>query len=143
MRFHRIARQGARALGTNKLRTFFMMAGTIVGVAAVTVIMAIGEGTEKKVMKRVKNFGPRAMMLIAGGGKDLPPPDMSVTTLTPEDAEAIRREVEGLEVVSPMAWNFRMGAKRGPNQRLRREHDERNMERTYRMRTWTRWPECA
>lgn len=117
MRFHRIARQGMRALRTNKLRTFFMMAGTIVGVAAVTVIMAIGEGTEKKVMKRVRNFGPRAMMLIAGGGKDLPPPDMTVTTLDLGDAEAIRREIEGVQVVSPMAWSFRMGAKRGANQR--------------------------
>ena len=29
-------------------------------------------------MKRVELFGPRAMMLIAGGGKDLPPPDMTV-----------------------------------------------------------------
>ena len=54
-----------------------MMAGTIVGVASLVVIMAIGKGTEQKVMKRVQNFGPRAMMLIAGGGKDLPPPDMT------------------------------------------------------------------
>jgi putative ABC transport system permease protein len=117
MRFPRIARQGLRALGASKLRTFLMMAGTIVGVAAVTVIMAIGGGTEKKVMKRVRTFGPRALMLIAGGGKDLPPPDMTVTTLTPEDAEAIRREIEGVEIVSPMAWSFRMGVKRGANQR--------------------------
>jgi putative ABC transport system permease protein len=67
-------------------------------------------------MKRVRNFGPRAMMLIAGGGKDLPPPDLSVTTLTLEDAEAIRQEIEGIEVVSPMAWSFRIGAKRGANE---------------------------
>ena len=73
MRHHRIVHQGVRALATSKLRTFFMMAGTIVGVAALTIIMALGTGTEKKVMKRVRNFGPRAMMLIAGGGKDLPP----------------------------------------------------------------------
>jgi len=116
MRLHRIARQGMRALGASKLRTFFMMVGTIVGVASLTIIMAIGAGTEKKVMKRVRNFGPRAMMLIAGGGKDLPPPDMAVTTLTPRDADAIRREVEGIEIVSPMAWSFRMGVKRGASQ---------------------------
>jgi len=116
MRLHRIARQGLRALGASKLRTFFMMVGTIVGVASITIIMAIGAGTEKKVMKRVRNFGPRAMMLIAGGGKDLPPPDMAVTTLTLADADAIRREVDGIEIVSPMAWSFRMGVKRGASQ---------------------------
>ena len=116
MRLHRIAGEGARALGANKLRTFFMMAGTVVGIAALTVIMAIGRGTERKVMKRVQNFGPRAMMLIAGGGKDLPPPDMTVTTLTLEDAEAVRREIDGIEIVSPMAWRFRMNVKREANQ---------------------------
>ena len=116
MRLSRIASEGVQSLKINKLRTFFMMAGTIVGIAALTVIMAIGKGTEKKVMKRLQNFGPRAIMLIAGGGKDLPPPDMTVTTLTLEDADAIRNEIDGLEIVSPMAWNFQMNVTREANQ---------------------------
>ncbi len=116
MRLSRIASEGMESLTINKLRTFFMMAGTIVGIAALTVIMAIGKGTEKRVMKRLQIFGPRSIMLIAGGGKDLPPPDMTVTTLTLEDAEAIRDEIEGLEIVSPMSWNFQMNVKRDANQ---------------------------
>ncbi len=116
MRVLRIAREGFGALFGHRLRTFFMMAGTIVGIAALTVIMAMGKGTEKMVMKRINNFGPRAIMLIAGGGKDLPPPDMSVTTLTLQDAEAAREQIAGLETVSPMAWNFRMNVRRDANQ---------------------------
>ena len=116
MRLSRIAGEGIRSLGTNKLRTFFMMAGTVVGVAALVVIMAIGKGTEKKVMMRVQNFGPRAMMLIAGGGKDMPPPDMTVTTLTLDDAEAIRQQVPDLELVTPQAWRFDMDLKHENNQ---------------------------
>jgi putative ABC transport system permease protein len=116
MRLPRIAGEGIQALGINKLRTFFMMVGTIVGVAALVVIMAIGKGTERKVKKRLQVFGPRAMMLIAGGGKDLPPPDMTVTTLTLEDADAVRNEIDGLEIVSPMAWRFQMSAKHEANQ---------------------------
>lgn len=108
MRIARNVAEGFHALGLHKLRTFFMMAGTIVGVAALVVIMAIGKATEKKVMMRVQNFGPRAMMLIAGGGRAMPPPDMTVTTLTLDDAEAIRNEVAGLEVVTPQAWRFDM-----------------------------------
>lgn len=115
MRLSRIASEGVGSLKINKLRTFFMMAGTIVGIAALTVIMAIGKGTEKKVMKRLQNFGPQAIMLIAGGGKDLPPPDMTVTTLTLEDAEAIRNEIDGLEMVSPMAWDFNVNVTREAN----------------------------
>ena len=116
MRLLRISREGARALTGNKLRTFLMLAGTMIGIAALTVIMAIGKGTEKKIMKRVETFGPRAMMLIAGGGKDLPPPDMSITTLTLDDAHAVREQIEGIEIVSPMAWSFRINVKRGANQ---------------------------
>ncbi len=116
MRIFRNAGEGFHSLGLNKLRTFFMMAGTIVGVAALVVIMAIGKGTERKVMKRVENFGPRAMMLIAGGGKDLPPPDMTVTTLELEDAEAIRNQIADVEVVTPQAWRFDVDLKHENNQ---------------------------
>jgi len=116
MRVFRIANEGAKSLTANKVRTFFMMAGTIVGIAALTVIMAIGKGTERKVMQRVESFGPRAIMLIAGGGKDLPPPDMNVTTLRLEDAQAIREQIDGLEVVTPQAWRFNMDLKHETNQ---------------------------
>jgi putative ABC transport system permease protein len=93
-----------------------MMAGTVVGIAALCVIMAVGKGTKRKVTKRVNTFGPRAIMLIAGGGKDLPPPDMTCTTLTLEDAEAVREHVPNVAIVCPMAWKFRMSLKRGPQQ---------------------------
>jgi putative ABC transport system permease protein len=116
MKLPRIAAEGTRALAANKLRTFFMMAGTVVGIAALTIIMAIGRGTERKVMKRVQNFGPRAIMLIAGGGKDLPPPDLTVTTLTLEDAEAVRNQIPGIEVVSPAAMKRQASIKAGTAQ---------------------------
>jgi len=116
MRMQRIVGQGIQALGTNKTRTFLMMAGTIVGIAALTVIMALGKGTEKKVMKRVETFGPRAIVLIAGGGKDMPPPDMTVTTLTLDDSRAVREQVKGIEIVTPIAMNFNMNVKHDANQ---------------------------
>ena len=116
MRLYRIAREGVRSLAANKLRTFFMMAGTMVGIAALTIIMAISEGTQRKIMKRMEQFGPRAMMLVAGGGQRAPGPDLSTTTLDLEDAEAIRRQVDGLEIVTPMAWRFQMNLKRSDNQ---------------------------
>ena len=56
------------------------------------------------------------MMLIAGGGKDLPPPDMNVTTLRLEDAQAVREQIDGLEIVTPQAWRFNMDLKHGTNQ---------------------------
>ena len=116
MRIQRIIMQGIHALGANKTRTFFMMAGTIVGIAALTVIMAMGSGAEQKVMKRIEGFGPRAIMLIAGGGKDLPPPDLTVATLTLDDAKAIRDKVHGIEIATPAAFKRGMPIKAGAAQ---------------------------
>lgn len=116
MRIQRIIGQGIHALGANKTRTFFMMAGTIVGIAALTVIMAMGDGAEQKVLKRIEGFGPRAIMLITGGGKDLPPPDLTVTTLTLDDAEAIRDKVQGIEIATPTAFKRSIPIKAGAAQ---------------------------
>jgi putative ABC transport system permease protein len=112
----RIAKEGARALSDNKLRTFFMMAGTIVGIAALTVIMAVGKGTEKKVMKRVTSFGTHAIMTTAGGGKGFSPPQAGITTLRLEDAEAIRSQIQGIAVVAPFAVKRGLPVKAGSAQ---------------------------
>jgi putative ABC transport system permease protein len=101
MRVTRIAAEGARALASQKLRTFFMMAGTMVGIAALVVIVAVGQGTEERVMKRVTSFGTHAIMVTAGGGKGFSPPQEGITTLTVADADAIRSEVQGIDVAAP------------------------------------------
>jgi putative ABC transport system permease protein len=101
MRASRIVREGVQSLGANKLRTFFMMAGTIVGIAALTVIMAMGKGTEQNVMKMMNSFGIKAIMVTAGGGKGFSPPQEGITTLRLEDLEAIRSQVQGIELLSP------------------------------------------
>jgi putative ABC transport system permease protein len=116
MRTLRIAKESARALAGNKLRTFFMMAGTIVGIAALTVIMAIGKGTEKKVMKRVTSFGTHAIMVTAGAGKGFSPPQANITTLMPDDAEAIRTQVQGVELLNVFAMKRGLPVKAGANQ---------------------------
>jgi putative ABC transport system permease protein len=112
----RIVGQGIQALGMSKTRTFFMMAGTIVGIAALTVIMAMGNGAEHKVMERIKGFGPDAIMLIAGGGKDLPPPDLTVTSLTLDDAKAVHEQVQGIAIATPAAFKRRIPIKAGSAQ---------------------------
>jgi putative ABC transport system permease protein len=95
-----MVREGMQALGAHRLRTFFMMAGTIVGVAALTVIVSLGKGTDEKVMKRVNSFGTRAIMITAGGGRGISPPQEGITTLTIEDAEAIREQIRGIDIVA-------------------------------------------
>ena len=116
MRLTRITREGMQALGANKQRTFFMMAGTIIGIAALTVIMAIGKGTEQKVMRQVNNFGVRAIMVNAGGGKGFSPPEEGVITMKLEDVEAVRNQIQGAEVISPGVLKRGMSIKAGTAQ---------------------------
>ncbi len=85
-----------RAIGMNKMRAFLMMLGVIIGITTLTVIVSVGKGASAKVMKTVQNFGANAVMVFAGGGKVLGPPDEKINTLTLEDAQAVMQEVKGI-----------------------------------------------
>lgn len=88
-----------RAIGMNKMRAFLMMLGVIIGITTLTVIVSVGKGASAKVMKTVQNFGANAVMVFAGGGKVMGPPDEKVNTLTLEDAQAILQEVKGIKAM--------------------------------------------
>lgn len=88
-----------KAVGMNKMRAFLMMLGVIIGITTLTVIVSVGKGASAKVMKSVQNFGANAVMIFAGGGKVIGPPDEKVNTLTQEDAQAILQEVKGIKAM--------------------------------------------
>lgn len=87
------------AMGTNKMRSFLMMLGIIIGITTLTVIVSVGKGGRAKVMKTIKNIGTNAVMVFAGGGKVFGPPDEKTNTLTLEDAQAIMQEVPGIKAM--------------------------------------------
>src|SRR3972149_984384 len=95
----RILNLALKGLSKYKTRTFLMMLGIIVGITTLTVIVSVGKGGRAKVMKAVKNVGTNAVMVFAGGGKVMGPPDEKVNTLTLEDAGAILQEVKGIKAM--------------------------------------------
>jgi putative ABC transport system permease protein len=86
-----------RAIGMNKMRAFLMMLGVIIGITTLTAIVSVGKGASAKVMRTVQNFGADAVVVFAGGGKVIGPPDEKTNTLTLEDAQAIMQEVPGIK----------------------------------------------
>jgi putative ABC transport system permease protein len=74
-----------------------------VGVAAVIVMMALGDGARASIQARIETLGTNVLTVSAGsatvGGVRLGPG--AVTTLVTADADAIAREVPGVEAVSP------------------------------------------
>ena len=105
MKTKRLISHGLRGMGRHRLRTFFMMLGTFVGVLALTMVVAIGQGTRDNVMAMVEQlFTGSSIMLMPGGGGQRGGPHTAgaTTTLTVEDLEEIHTTVPGILAWDPM-----------------------------------------
>lgn len=96
-------RVAIRALRRNVLRTLLTMLGIIIGVAAVIAMVSIGTGARVQVEKSVASLGQNVIMVMAGGNSrgGVFSGMGGAPTLTVDDAEAIRTDVEGVGFVSP------------------------------------------
>jgi putative ABC transport system permease protein len=91
-----------RALRRNGMRTALTALGMIIGVAAVIVMVAIGTGARTSIENQIKTAGTNIVNVMAGAGfGPVRGGQGATTTLTADDAEAIRREVPGIRYMSP------------------------------------------
>jgi putative ABC transport system permease protein len=91
-----------RALRRNALRTALTALGMIIGVAAVIVMVAIGNGARASIESQIKSAGTNIITVNAGAGFGPVRGGAGATvTLTVDDAEAIRRDVAGVRYLSP------------------------------------------
>ncbi len=94
---------GLESLGRNAMRTALTALGIIIGVAAVIVMVAIGDGARASIENQIRSAGTNLIIVSAGsanfGGVRLG--QGGVQTLTEDDAGAIRREVPGIQAMSP------------------------------------------
>ena len=91
-----------KALNRNKMRTMLTMLGMIIGVGAVITMVAIGKGAQSTIEEQVKAAGTNMISINAGNftqGGVRQGGGMS-TTLTPDDAQALR-SVPGVQYVAP------------------------------------------
>jgi putative ABC transport system permease protein len=103
MKTGRALKVAFKALGRNKLRTFLMMIGIVIGIAALTIIVSAGLGARKKVMERVRKFGLDCVMIWAGGPEAVPPnAGAPATTLKLEDAKALKQNIRSVADVAPI-----------------------------------------
>jgi putative ABC transport system permease protein len=101
MKTSRVISSSLRMMSRNKLRTSFMMLGTVIGVTALTVVMALGRGTQDAVLSQIERmFSGSAIILFAGSGMIGGGPQGSgpPTTLVPEDIAAIEADVPAVLV---------------------------------------------
>lgn len=99
MRSLSMIRQALFSLANHKGKTLLMMLGPAVGVAALTIVVNVVEGSNQQMKTRVGSFGSKAINVVAGDGT--PPPELDVTTLTLDDARAIEKQIPESVIVAP------------------------------------------
>ena len=89
MRIFKNLRQALRGLKLNRANTLLMTLGVMVGIASLTVIVAIGFGIKVKVLNRISNmgFGPESFSVMAGAGKMFFSRSKNTTSMSLQDAE--------------------------------------------------------
>jgi putative ABC transport system permease protein len=93
-----------RALLANKLRSILTMLGIIIGVGAVIAMVSIGMGVREKVQTSIASLGSNMLIVTPGaaasqgGGRSA---SGSSTTLLLEDADYIKKTVQGIDYVAP------------------------------------------
>jgi putative ABC transport system permease protein len=103
MKTGRVLKVAFKGLGRNKLRTFLMMIGIVIGITALTLVVSAGLGAQDRIMERVKKFGLESMMVFAGAGREMgqPTAGQPATSLKLEDAVAIKQEIRAIADVAP------------------------------------------
>lgn len=93
-----------QALFANRLRTFLTMLGMVIGVGAVILMLAIGEGASETINNMISSMGSNLLMVLSGsttsGG--MRTGFGAAPTLTNNDADAIA-ELPKVAAVSPFA----------------------------------------
>ncbi len=103
MNFFNLIKVALRAVASNKFRSFLSMLGIIIGVAAVIIMMAIGQGSKESVRQNISQMGTNIIMIRPGadmrGGVRQDPSAMQ--TLKIADYEKILSDKNYISHVSP------------------------------------------
>ena len=98
----RLVSHSAGLLRRHKLRTAFMMVGSFIGVAALTLVISVGQAVKEKMLTMARQmFGEASVMIVDGGGHMMGGPRNPGTRLKLDDVEAIAKEVGGIENWDP------------------------------------------
>ncbi|ADE11727.1 ABC transporter permease [Sideroxydans lithotrophicus] len=90
------------AMGANRLRTFLTMLGMVIGVGAVILMLAVGQGAQQQVQASIASMGSNLFIILSGsttsGGARMG--GGAAPTLTVADAQAIE-ELSSVNAAAP------------------------------------------
>jgi len=103
MRFAETLRTATFSLRGNWLRSALTSLGVIIGIAAVIVMVSVGQGTQAEIDKLVSGLGSNRLDVSPGAGRGFGGVRMASSgffTLTDDDADAIRQEIPEIDRVT-------------------------------------------
>ena len=104
MTLTRLLSQGLRSMQRYKLRTGFMMLGSLAGVAALSFVMSVGQGAKAKMLRTVRQVvGNQAIIVVGGGSRLMGSPRGGAARLTIDDIAAVATDVPSIEIWDPQA----------------------------------------
>ena len=93
-----------RAIKANKMRSILTSLGIIIGVAAVIIMLAIGNGAQITIQNEMKSMGTNLVMIRSGtstsGGKRMG--HGSQPTMKASDGNAIEEKIKGIAMAAPV-----------------------------------------
>ncbi len=91
-----------RTLGKNKLRSILTVLGVVIGIAAVTTMVSVGQGAGQLVRNEFQNLGANVIVVFPGASSNGGVNQGTVATLTVEDAAALPEECPAVQASSPL-----------------------------------------
>ena len=105
MKITRSIRVSRKQLAAHKLRTALALLGIVIGVSAIIIMVAIGNGAQEEVLSKIKAMGTSLLIINAGQVQKSAGRQQirgTVTTLTLDDVEAIGRECSAVNAAAPL-----------------------------------------
>lgn len=100
MKFRHIFKTAIRGLGAQKVRSSLTILGIVIGVAAIVIIMSLGEGAQKLIVDQVGGLGPETVTLRAGEDNTDIASIFFVRSITKSDVDALLRKQNVPNLVS-------------------------------------------
>jgi len=105
MQITRSIRISRKQLLAHKVRTALALTGIVIGVSAVIIMVAIGNGAQEEVLSKIEAMGTNLLIVNAGQVQKSAGRQQirgTVTTLTLADVEAIGRECSTVKAATPL-----------------------------------------
>jgi putative ABC transport system permease protein len=98
----RLLGHSLRALDRHRLRSTFIMIASVVGVAALTFVLTVGQGARRKMLTTVRQiFGDASIVVVTGGQQLTGGPRPDAARLTIDDVEAVAAGVPAVTAWDP------------------------------------------